>query len=182
MVCSGGPYREVISGKICWTVQWRDSPGVKLGYPVLRGKQIREFGPPGCGSLKSETVKYGHESRGSQTWERLRWRGPAATVNYRSVFSSERASNFNKPAALTVAKIWSWAPNGYHTPGQTGQLTVGRNMTLTWTCQLRRDRHLDWRRDIQSRVSMFEKVLLVLELAENCCGWLTRLSVCCSEL
>jgi hypothetical protein len=27
------------------------------------------------GSLKSETVKYGHESQGTRTEERLRWRG-----------------------------------------------------------------------------------------------------------
>jgi hypothetical protein len=37
------------------------------------------------GSLKFERVKYGHESRGTQTRERQRWRGPAATVNYRSI-------------------------------------------------------------------------------------------------
>jgi hypothetical protein len=37
------------------------------------------------------TIKYGLESRGTQTRARLRWRGPAATVNYRPVLSSERA-------------------------------------------------------------------------------------------
>jgi hypothetical protein len=30
------------------------------------------------GSLKSETVKYGYESKGARTQERLRWRVPAA--------------------------------------------------------------------------------------------------------
>jgi hypothetical protein len=35
---------------------------------------------------------------------------------------------------LTVIHIWSWAPDGYLTPRQTGQLTVGRNVTLTLTC------------------------------------------------
>jgi hypothetical protein len=29
------------------------------------------------GSLKSETVKYGHEYHGTRIQERLRWRGPA---------------------------------------------------------------------------------------------------------
>jgi hypothetical protein len=29
-------------------------------------------------SLKSETVKYGHEPQGTRTWGRLSWRGPAA--------------------------------------------------------------------------------------------------------
>jgi hypothetical protein len=32
-----------------------------------------------------------------QTLARLRWRGPAATVNYRLVLSSERALQNNKP-------------------------------------------------------------------------------------
>jgi hypothetical protein len=39
------------------------------------------------GSLKSETVKYGHESEGTQTQERLRWQGPAA---YRKADPSSR--------------------------------------------------------------------------------------------
>jgi hypothetical protein len=30
------------------------------------------------GSFKSQRVKYGHESQGTRTRERLRWRGPAA--------------------------------------------------------------------------------------------------------
>jgi hypothetical protein len=34
------------------------------------------------GNLKLETVKFGHESRGTRTRERLRWRGPAAILNY----------------------------------------------------------------------------------------------------
>jgi hypothetical protein len=38
-----------------------------------------------------ETVKHGHESRGTQTRERLCWRGLAATVNYKLDLSSETA-------------------------------------------------------------------------------------------
>jgi hypothetical protein len=38
---------------------------------------------PGWGSLKMETVKYDNEFHGTQAQERLRCRGPAATVNYR---------------------------------------------------------------------------------------------------
>jgi hypothetical protein len=44
----------------------------------------------GGGSLEFEAVKCGHESRGSRTRERLRWRGSAAIVNYRPILSSER--------------------------------------------------------------------------------------------
>jgi hypothetical protein len=33
---------------------------------------------------------------------------------------------------LTVMKMWSKAPDGCFIPRQTGQLIVGRNMTLTW--------------------------------------------------
>jgi hypothetical protein len=46
------------------------------------------------------TIKYGLESRGIQTRAGLRWRGPAATVNYRPVFSSETALQNNKPATV----------------------------------------------------------------------------------
>jgi hypothetical protein len=43
------------------------------------------------GSLKSETVKYGRKSHGTQTRERLLWQGPAACTKDRPVLSSERA-------------------------------------------------------------------------------------------
>jgi hypothetical protein len=39
---------------------------------------LRVVGGDEKGSLKSETVKYGHESQMTRTRERLRWRGPAA--------------------------------------------------------------------------------------------------------
>jgi hypothetical protein len=50
-----------------------------------QGIQIRRNGPPGWGSLESETVKYGHQSP-----ERLCWRVPAAIVNGRPVLSLGR--------------------------------------------------------------------------------------------
>jgi hypothetical protein len=46
-------------------------------------------------NLKSETVKYGHESQGTRTRERLFWRGPAAYIKDRPAFSSERAPQEN---------------------------------------------------------------------------------------
>jgi hypothetical protein len=39
---------------------------------------LRVVGGDEKGSLKSETVKYGLESQGTQTRERLRWQGPVA--------------------------------------------------------------------------------------------------------
>jgi hypothetical protein len=52
------------------------------------------------GSLKSETVKYGRESQGTRTRERLRWQGPAACTNDRPVLLSERAPHKNKPVTV----------------------------------------------------------------------------------
>jgi hypothetical protein len=52
------------------------------------------------GSLKCETLKYGHESKGTRAREGLRWRGPAAIGNDRPVLSSERAPHFNKAAIV----------------------------------------------------------------------------------
>jgi hypothetical protein len=39
---------------------------------------LRVVGGDEKGSLESETVKYGCESQGTRTRERLRWQGPAA--------------------------------------------------------------------------------------------------------
>jgi hypothetical protein len=39
---------------------------------------LRVVGGDEKGSLKSDTVKYGRESQGTRTRERLRWQGPAA--------------------------------------------------------------------------------------------------------
>jgi hypothetical protein len=52
------------------------------------------------GSLKSETVKYGHEVQGTRTRERLRWRGPAAYTKDRPVLSSEKAPHKNKTVTV----------------------------------------------------------------------------------
>jgi hypothetical protein len=52
------------------------------------------------GSLKSETVKYGHESQGTRTRERLRWRWPAAYTKDTPFLSSERAPQKNKTVTV----------------------------------------------------------------------------------
>jgi hypothetical protein len=52
------------------------------------------------GSLKSDTVKYGHESQGIRIRERLGWRGPAAYTKDRSVLSLEKALRKNKTVTV----------------------------------------------------------------------------------
>jgi hypothetical protein len=92
--------------------RWRgihDTPGQGLRW---RGEEAstthldKDSGdPPGWGSLESETVKCGHESRGTRTWEWLRWRGPAAIVNYRPMLSSEKLLHKDYNRKCSVGKI-----------------------------------------------------------------------------
>jgi hypothetical protein len=49
------------------------------------------------GSLKSETVKYGHESQGTRTRERLRWRGPASYTKDTRPLVRESAPQKERP-------------------------------------------------------------------------------------
>jgi hypothetical protein len=63
---------------------------------------LRVVGGDEKGSLKSETVKYGHESQMTRTREKLGWRGPAAYAKDRIALSSERAPQKNK--TVTVKK------------------------------------------------------------------------------
>jgi hypothetical protein len=66
---------------------------------------LRVVGGDEKGSLKSETVNYGHESQGTQTQERLRWQEPAAYTKDRPILSSERAPHKkqNRKVNLLVA-------------------------------------------------------------------------------
>jgi hypothetical protein len=61
---------------------------------------LRVVGGYEKGSLKSETVKYGRQSQGTRTRERLRWQGPAAYTKDRPVLSSERAPHKNKTVTV----------------------------------------------------------------------------------
>jgi hypothetical protein len=47
--------------------------------------------------------------------------------------SRQRGCSTSTNPQLTVIKIRCWAPDGCLTPGQTGRLTVGCNITLTLT-------------------------------------------------
>jgi hypothetical protein len=57
---------------------------------------LRVVGGDEKGSLKCETVKYGRETQGARTKERLRWQGLAAYIKVRPVLSSERAPHKKK--------------------------------------------------------------------------------------
>jgi hypothetical protein len=52
---------------------------------------LRVVGGDENGSLKSETVKYGRESQGIPTKERLRWQRPAAYIYKTDPSSRQRA-------------------------------------------------------------------------------------------
>jgi hypothetical protein len=56
--------------------------------------------PPGWGSLESETVKYGHESRWTRTQDWLLWREPPASVNGRPYSFGRESAPYNKPATV----------------------------------------------------------------------------------
>jgi hypothetical protein len=59
------------------------------------------------GSLKYETVKYGRETHGARTKERLRGHGPAAYIKVRPALSLERAPHKKTVIVIRVIKIWS---------------------------------------------------------------------------
>jgi hypothetical protein len=74
--------------------------GRMQSYNVLN-HAVRVVGGDEKGSLKCETVKYGCESQGTRTKERLLWQGPAAYIKVRPVLSSERAPHKNKSVTVT---------------------------------------------------------------------------------
>jgi hypothetical protein len=90
-------------------------------FLVLRDINTGSWPSPVGGVSKIGTIKYGLESRRTQTREGLRWRGHAALVNYIPVLSSERAlqniklykENFKEKEKLTTGL------DGGLTPGQT---------------------------------------------------------------
>jgi hypothetical protein len=61
---------------------------------------LRVVGGDEKGSFESETVKYGRESQGTRTRERLRWQEPIAYTKDRPVLSSERAPHKSKTVVV----------------------------------------------------------------------------------
>jgi hypothetical protein len=71
----------------------------KRGLENIRTSTVtlRVVGGDKKGSLKSVTVKYGHESQETRTRERLRWQGPAAYTKDRPILSPERVPHKTRP-------------------------------------------------------------------------------------
>jgi hypothetical protein len=97
------------------------------GNPVLRGIimplcsrgiYIRGDLALQVGRVSNLTVKCGHESRWTRTWEWLRWRGLAAIVNDRPILSSERMLHKHYGRSVQLKK------NAVH--GSQGDLTPRR--------------------------------------------------------
>jgi hypothetical protein len=83
------------------------------------------------------TIKYAHESRGTELWEMLRWRWPAKKLETTDPTSRQRGRptstnrQLSKNNEREKGRNWSLVPDGCLTPRQTGRLTVGRSITLT---------------------------------------------------
>jgi hypothetical protein len=93
-IFSMGPPRDYVSSPV---VSTRLEAGSNTSTVTLR-----VVGGYEKGSLKSETVRYGHESQGTLTRERIRWRGPAAYAKDRPLLSSERTPQKNKTVTVKV--------------------------------------------------------------------------------
>jgi hypothetical protein len=85
----GNPVPGSISGSPC---SWRTGP-------LTAGRNLTSTSTSISSRLRDPGIwenRSGDEPRGTWNREGLLWRGPAATVNYRPILSSERAPNINK--------------------------------------------------------------------------------------
>jgi hypothetical protein len=85
------------------------------------------------GNLKSETVKYGHESQGTRTRERLRWRGQQHIQKTDPSSSQRGCQRKTRPYLSKSNKYLVMSPRWGSTPRLTDWLTVSCNMTLTFS-------------------------------------------------
>jgi hypothetical protein len=112
-------------------------PGEHLRHPSPLGYKYGDLALQVGGISSIGTNKYGLKSRGTQTPPWLRWREPAATVNYRPVLSSESGYKITNPQLTkentTEKEKLVAGPRMCLTPRRTDRLTVGRNLTLTST-------------------------------------------------
>jgi hypothetical protein len=87
--------------------------------PILCGSKVWSWVPldlnPGMTALSRNSISCKRQTR---------------------TFVREGAPHQQTRKCLTVTKICSWAPDGSLTPRYTGRLTVGRNISLTLTCEL----------------------------------------------
>jgi hypothetical protein len=95
-------------------------PGDINGPPCSWGIYVREPVPPGWGSLEFETVKCGHQFRGSRTWEWQCWRGPAGSAVVPVIL-----------LRLLVVTILKWSMNPLSNPKPRRHLLIHATI-LTW--------------------------------------------------
>jgi hypothetical protein len=89
------------------------------------------------GSLECETVKYGRESHWTRTWERMRWRGPAAIVNDRPILSWEKMLYKVYDRRFSIEKNFlPWVSRGSAPRRTDWRSTANRKVTLTLTVSL----------------------------------------------
>jgi hypothetical protein len=97
---------ETVGRNIILTLNWHNTcVETMLNTSTVA---LRVVGGDEKGSLKSERVNYGHESQGTRSRERLRWRRPAAIVNDRPVLSSERVPHKNKTVTVYLVMSHRW--------------------------------------------------------------------------
>jgi hypothetical protein len=102
-VRGGGRRDRISSPEPCASKRRRKRnpvPGVYLGHPVPGGHKYGDLALKVGGVSRIWIINSGPKPRGTQIREGLRWRGLAATVNYRPILSSEGARQNNKPATV----------------------------------------------------------------------------------
>jgi hypothetical protein len=85
--------------------------------------------PPGWGSLESETVKHSHESCLTPTQERLRWRGPAVSLNDRARLLVREGTPHQQ--TRNCLKQWKSSHELQLATLHHYRLTIGSTITLT---------------------------------------------------
>jgi hypothetical protein len=103
-----------VSRKVTLTLSlcWKRVTSVEAGLNTST-VTLRVGGGDEKGRLRSVTVKYGRESQGTRTWERIPWQGPAAYTKERPILPSERMPHRKQDRnCQTKINIWSWAPDG----------------------------------------------------------------------
>jgi hypothetical protein len=102
----------------------------RIGPPCSWGIKIPGPGPPGWGSLKSETVKYGHESCDLDPRMTALMR-PSSNCKWQTISHQTGRPTSTNPQLSYSNKNLVLGPRWGLTPRQTGRLIVGCNITLS---------------------------------------------------
>jgi hypothetical protein len=127
---------------------------------------LRVVGDDEKGSLKSETVKSGHESQGTRTRERLRWRGPAAYTNANPSSLQRGRPTKRRPLLSKSNKYLVMSPRWGSTARLTGWLTLSRNVTLIFDFLNRQSKVIEnrWKEGIRLCKEDFMRAAVTMRL------------------